>query len=211
MTPTSSEPILIVSDEARALVLDARQGEPDPDSLALWVEVSGEAAGSYTYDLWFQAAADAGPNEAVQDHDGLTVVIGPSSVDRLRGARLNASDGAMEIDNPNRPPARAASPAMTGPPPDLSGDIPQRVIQVLDTQINPSIASHGGQAELVAVEDGVAYLRLSGGCQGCGLAAVTLSQGIAVAIKESVPEIIDVRDVTDHASGDNPYYEAAKK
>lgn len=211
MTPTSSEPILIVSDEARALVLDARQGEPDPDSLALWVEVSGEAAGSYTYDLWFQATADAGPNEVVQDHDGLTVVIGPSSVDRLRGARLNASDGAMEIDNPNRPPARAASPAMTGPPPDLSGDIPQRVIQVLDTQINPSIASHGGQAELVAVEDGVAYLRLSGGCQGCGLAAVTLSQGIAVAIKESVPEIIDVRDVTDHASGDNPYYEAAKK
>lgn len=211
MTSTPSETILAVSDEARALILDARQGEPNPDSLALWVEVSGEAAGSYTYDLWFQATADAGPNEVVQEHDGLQVVIGPSSIERLRGARLNASDGAMEIDNPNRPPAKAASPSMTGPPPDLSGDIPQRVIRVLDEQINPSIAGHGGQAELVAIEEGIAYLRLSGGCQGCGLAAVTLSQGIAVAIKESVPEIIDVRDVTDHSSGDNPYYESAKK
>ena len=83
--------------------------------------------------------------------------------------------------------------------------------QVITTQINPSIASHGGQAELVAVEDGTAYLRLSGGCQGCGMATVTLTQGIEVAIKESVPEISQVTDVTDHASGNNPYYEAAKK
>ncbi len=84
-------------------------------------------------------------------------------------------------------------------------------MQVLDQQINPSIASHGGRAELVAVEESVAYLRLSGGCQGCGMASVTLSQGIEVAIKEHVPEITGVMDVTDHASGANPYFEAAKK
>ena len=100
---------------------------------------------------------------------------------------------------------------MSGPPPDLSGDVAQRVIQVLDAQVNPSIAAHGGRADLVAVEDGAAYLRLSGGCAGCGMAAVTLSQGIEVAIKESVPEIVRIIDVTDHASGTNPYYEAAKK
>ncbi|MGH2683897.1 MAG: NifU family protein, partial [Actinomycetota bacterium] len=69
-----------------------------------------------------------------------------------------------------------------------------------------------GRAELVAVEDdSVAYLRLMGGCVGCGMAAVTLSQGIEVALRESVPEIERVVDVTDHASGTNPYYEAAKK
>jgi Fe/S biogenesis protein NfuA len=89
--------------------------------------------------------------------------------------------------------------------------VPQRVIQVLEEQINPAIASHGGYAELVAVEDSIAYLRLSGGCQGCGMASVTLSQGIEVAILDSVPEITEVVDVTDHASGANPYYEAAKK
>jgi Fe/S biogenesis protein NfuA len=85
------------------------------------------------------------------------------------------------------------------------------VIQVLDEQINPAIASHGGHAELVAVEENIAYLRLSGGCQGCGMASVTLSQGIEVAILDSVPEITEVIDVTDHATGSNPYYEAAKK
>ena len=68
------------------------------------------------------------------------------------------------------------------PEADLSGEVPQRVIQVLEEQINPAIASHGGYAELVAVEDSIAYLRLGGGCQGCGMAAVTLSQGIEVAI-----------------------------
>jgi Fe/S biogenesis protein NfuA len=82
---------------------------------------------------------------------------------------------------------------------------------VLDEQINPAIAAHGGRAELVAVEGGVAYLRLGGGCQGCGLAAVTLSQGIEVAILDAVSEVSEVIDVTDHASGANPYYEAAKK
>ncbi|HMC05578.1 MAG TPA: NifU family protein, partial [Actinomycetota bacterium] len=97
------------------------------------------------------------------------------------------------------------------PPADLSGDVAQRVLQVLDSQINPSIASHGGHAELVAVEEDTAYLRLSGGCQGCGMASVTLSQGIEVVIKESVPEITKVVDVTDHASGANPYFESAKK
>jgi Fe/S biogenesis protein NfuA len=94
---------------------------------------------------------------------------------------------------------------------DLSGEVAQRVLQVLDQQINPAIAAHGGRADLVAVEEGVAYLRLGGGCQGCGLAAVTLSQGIEVAILDAVPEITKVVDVTDHASGANPYFESAKK
>jgi len=104
-----------------------------------------------------------------------------------------------------------ASPTMIGPPPDLSGDVAQRVIQVLDRQVNPSISAHGGRADLVAVEDDTVYLRLSGGCAGCGMAAVTLSQGITVAIKDSVPEIVKIVDVTDHAAGTNPFYEPAKK
>ena len=103
------------------------------------------------------------------------------------------------------------SPAIVGPPVDLSGDVAQRVVQVLEQQINPSIAAHGGRADLVAVEDAAAYLRLSGGCAGCGMAAVTLSQGIEVALRQSVPEITRVIDVTDHAAGTNPYYEKAKK
>jgi Fe/S biogenesis protein NfuA len=93
----------------------------------------------------------------------------------------------------------------------LEGEVDERVTTVLEVIINPSIASHGGRADLVAVEDGIAYLRLSGGCQGCGMASVTLSQGIEVALREHVPEIERVVDVTDHAGGSNPYYQPAKK
>jgi Fe/S biogenesis protein NfuA len=105
-----------------------------------------------------------------------------------------------------------ASPPIDAPPPaDLSGDVAQRVIQVIDRQVNPAIAAHGGHAELVAVEEDTAYLRLGGGCQGCGMATVTLGQGIEVAITGAVPEIARVVDVTDHAAGTNPYFEPAKK
>jgi Fe/S biogenesis protein NfuA len=211
---------LKVTETARAKILELRADEQDPDRLALWVEINGVAGASYTYDMYFQAVDDAGPDDVVQPHDDLPVVIPQASVGRIQGATLDLSrgpQGGMVIINPNSPPAvtpSSPSPAVGGTPPpaaDLSGDVAQRVIQVLDSHINPSIASHGGRAELVAVEDDVAYLRLSGGCQGCGMATVTLSQGIEVAIRESVPEIARVVDVTDHASGTNPYFESAKK
>jgi Fe/S biogenesis protein NfuA len=120
----------------------------------------------------------------------------------------------LVIVNPNKPPQpnRPASPSIDVPAAaDLTGPVAERVQLVLEQHINPSIASHGGTATLVAVEEDTAYLRLGGGCVGCGMAAVTLTQGIEVAIKQAVPEIVNVVDVTDHASGTNPYYEAAKK
>ena len=209
--PTET-PVLALTDRALAKVLKLRADEGTAQSLALWVEVSGTIAGAYTYDMYFQAATDAGPDAWTGVQEGLTIVVPGASAPNMVGSVLDLNESlmgsGMNIRNPNRP---QASPAMTGPPPDLSGDVAQRVIQVLDAQVNPSIAAHGGRADLVAVEDGAAYLRLSGGCAGCGMAAVTLSQGIEVAIKQSVPEIVRIVDVTDHASGTNPYYEPAKK
>jgi Fe/S biogenesis protein NfuA len=215
MAPVSdygAEPILNITDRARAVVLETRAEEPDSETLGLWLEVSGTSAGAYTYDMYFRAVDDALPDDAVQRHDDLSVIIPADSVDKVRGATLDLGPGSagMVINNPNRPP-EPGSPAMGRPPADLSGDVAQRVIRVLEEQINPSIAAHGGMAELVAIEDDVAYLRLSGGCQGCGLASVTLTQGIEVAIRDAVPEVVRVADVTDHASGENPYFEAAKK
>src|SRR5947207_786550 len=111
---------------------------------------------------------------------------------------------------PQQPPLAIAEKALAAPSPgELSGDVEQRVAQVITQHINPAIAAHGGAAELVAVEDGTAYVRLGGGCQGCGMATVTLDQGIESAITEAVPEIRSVVDVTDHASGTNPYYAPA--
>ncbi|MGA2528013.1 MAG: NifU family protein [Acidimicrobiales bacterium] len=211
----SGVPVLRLTAAALAEILALRAGEAAPESLGLCVEISGAQDDAYTYDMYFQATSEAAPGDWKEVVDTLTLIVPAPSVDRLHGSVLDLSPpedgGGMVIRNPNRPPATRQSPAMTGPPPDLSGDVAQRLLQVLEEQINPAIAAHGGRADLVAVEDDTAYLRLSGGCAGCGLAAVTLSQGIEVAIRESVPEIVNIVDVTDHASGTNPYYEAAKK
>jgi Fe/S biogenesis protein NfuA len=207
-------PLFTVTDKARTRVLQLRAGEADPERLALWIEVIGANSAEFAYDMYFQAASEAAADDVLIGHDDLTVVIPVASADQLRGATLEVSrdllNPGMVMNNPNRPPG-AASPAIAGPPAELSGDTAQRVQQVLEQQINPSIAAHGGRADLVAVEGSTAYLRLGGGCQGCGMASVTLSQGIEVAIQEAVPEITQVIDVTDHAGGTNPYYEAAKK
>jgi Fe/S biogenesis protein NfuA len=209
---TEVSAVLTVTPAARGIVLDARSQEAESERLALWVEVTGSRDGAYTYDIYFQAVADAGAGDRVSEDDGLAVVVPESSVARLVGARLDWSDdgdGGLVIVNPNTPPRPQTF--ADRPEVDLSGELAQRILTVLEGQVNPSIAMHGGHADLVAVEEGVVYVRLSGGCQGCGLASVTLSQGIEVALRDSVPEVVSVVDVTDHASGANPFYEPAKK
>jgi Fe/S biogenesis protein NfuA len=209
------EMVLNITEVARQKVLRVRAAENEPDTLALWLEIAGVANGKYKYDMYFQPVSYAGPTDVIQSHDDLSVVIPAFSVDKVRGATLDVMgdpiEGGLVLDNPNSPSPAVGAAGAARPPADLSGDVAQRVLQVLDGQINPSIAAHGGRAELVAVEENTAFLRLSGGCQGCGMASVTLSQGIEVVIKEQVPEITRVVDVTDHASGENPYFEAAKK
>jgi Fe/S biogenesis protein NfuA len=201
-----SEPVVTVTEAARDKILEVRAAEPDAAELGLWIEVSGESAGAFTYAMELRPVAEAGPDDRVQGHDDLPLVLPAASLDRLRGATLDFTGAGMVMQNPNRPAAGGDRPGA-----DLSTPVAQAVLAVLDAEINPAIAAHGGRADLVAVEDRVAYVRMSGGCQGCGLASVTLTQGIEVAILDAVPEIESVIDVTDHTAGDNPYYEAAKK
>jgi Fe/S biogenesis protein NfuA len=208
------EPLLAITDKAREKVLGFRSGVPDPESQAMWVEVTGQQAGEWTYNISLKPLDAAGPVDSVQQAGELAIVVPAGDVERLRNALVDWSDdlmsGGLVVVNPNKP--GPSSPAIGGrPPADLSGEVPQRVQQVIDQQINPAIAAHGGSAELVAVEESTAYVRLGGGCVGCGMAPVTLGQGIEVAILEAVPEVNQVIDVTDHASGENPYFEAAKK
>jgi Fe/S biogenesis protein NfuA len=84
--------------------------------------------------------------------------------------------------------------------------VEDRVTAVLDRLVNPGLAGHGGFAQLIKVEDDTVHLLMGGGCQGCGLAQATLTAGIEAALVDAVPEITRVVDVTDHASGQNPYY-----
>jgi Fe/S biogenesis protein NfuA len=210
--PTSGEPLLGITDAAYDKVMGFLLREAEPERQAIWLEVSGTSANQWTYSAALKPLDAAAPYDAVIRHRDLAIVVPECDFDKVRGATIEWLDdpfggGGLRLDNPNTP-----SPAIGAPPPaDLSGDVAQRVIQLLDQQVNPSIAAHGGRAELVAVEQGTAYLRLGGGCQGCAMATVTLSQGIETAIIQAVPEIASVVDVTDHQSGTNPYFEAAKK
>ena len=104
------------------------------------------------------------------------------------------------LRNPNRPNP------LLGVDLELTGDLAEKVSQLLEQSINPSLASHGGFATLVGVDDTRVFLTMGGGCQGCSMSAATLVQGIQVAIKEALPEVTEVVDATDHAAGENPFY-----
>ena len=207
------QPLLSITPEARSTVDEVLSQEESADTLALWLEVNGSSNGAYTYDLYFQASADAADGDVVQYDEGLVVVIPQMSADRLVGATLDFvtdadGEGGLVIVNPNTPPSRTDQGLVT-PDIDLSDPVAAKLVAALETQVNPSIAAHGGRADLVALEGTVVYLRLSGGCQGCGMAKATLSEGIEVILREVIPEIGNVVDVTDHADGTNPYYEPA--
>ena len=89
-------------------------------------------------------------------------------------------------------------------------DMKEKIQQLLDESINPAVAGHGGFVQLIDVKDNVVYIQMGGGCQGCGMADVTLKAGIERMIMEEVPEVAEVLDTTDHASGNNPYYTPGK-
>jgi Fe/S biogenesis protein NfuA len=201
--------LLEITPTARERILEVRAGEAEPETLALWLEVTGVAGEAFTYDMYFRRLDEAPADAVVQHGDDLSVVVPAEHADQVRGSTLDVTSSGMVLQNPNTPTPPA--PSMPVADLDLSDPVVAAVVELLESQINPQLAAHGGMAQLVAVEVPTAYLRMGGGCQGCGLAAVTLSQGIEVAILDAVPEITAIVDVTDHASGTNPYYEAAKK
>ena len=90
-------------------------------------------------------------------------------------------------------------------------EVRRRVQQVLDTIINPAVASHGGYVTLLDVNNNAVFLEFGGGCQGCGMVSVTLKYGVERTIRDEVPEVGEILDTTDHASGRNPYYAPSSK
>jgi len=142
------------------------------------------------------------PEDQVINFDGFDVYVDPDSFPYVDDATIDYVDTLMgsgfKVERSRR--AVAAT----------SGPLAARVQQVIDEQINPAVAGHGGFISLIDVKDSVVYVELGGGCQGCGMAHVTLKQGVEVAIKEAIPEITEVFDVTEHADGSNPYYQPAK-
>ena len=187
-----------VSEAAKNKILALLEAQGKKGS-ALRVAITGRGPGGFQYDLRFVEGGEKGPEDVVEDAGGFQVIIDSASASNLNGATLDFVEGihqsGFSVDNPNsiwtEPKAKA-------------------IQEVIDTQINPGVASHGGFVTLLDVKEDTAYIALGGGCQGCGMANVTLKQGIEVLIKQAVPEITQVVDTTDHAGGTNPYYQPSK-
>lgn len=203
----SDSKVLLVEPSALEMILDLRENEPGDDEFALSIEVTGFRGSQFSYELAFVAVSDKKEGWTEERHGDLAIIFPDGDAEKLDGATLEMTDQGLAMNNPNSP----ATPEISAPAGDLSGPLVDRVQQVLTEQVNPAIAGHGGGAELVSVDGAIAYLRLYGGCQGCGLAQVTLRQGIERIILDSIPELSEVVDVTDHASGSDPYYQSQKK
>lgn len=196
---TAVPPVITVTPAATAKIEAVRSKSGHPDA-SLRIAIAGRRGGQFVYQLDLVAPEDTPPDDIVLEMAELRVLVEPASAGNLQGAVIDldpsALGGALRIDNPNegwRDPVAA------------------RIQEVLDRQINPSVAAHGGFVDLLEVRGGAAYVQLGGGCQGCAQVDVTLRQGIEVAIKSAVPQIVEVIDVTDHAAGTNPYFQPAKK
>ena len=92
-----------------------------------------------------------------------------------------------------------------------AAEIRAKVEQILDDEVNPAVAAHGGVVRLIDVRDNNVFLQMGGGCQGCGMASVTLKHGVEAAIRKVAPEVGAILDTTDHAAGRNPYFQASAK
>ena len=207
LSPGDPKAPLTVSETALATVLEVRAGEDDPAGTALRVAVTGSNMTEFVYALDLVAVAEATDDDVVYTqgtHDELTVIVPAESVERMTGATLDVPSsgaaGGLVIRNPNTPDPLA------GLDLDLSGELPEKVSAVLDQAINPALASHGGYAQLVGIEDTTVYVTMGGGCQGCAASAMTLRDGIKTMLMDSLPEITDVIDATDHSAGENPFY-----
>ena len=191
-----TKPITFTTSAAMK-VLEFAESNEQSDNIGLRVYVQGGRT-SYEYGFKFDERRE---NDVVVPQEGFELLVDGFSFHLLRGASVDfvqsMSGGGFSVDNPNEP-----NPS--------SDPLFARVQRVIDDQINPGVQTHGGHVTLLEVKEGVAYVELGGGCQGCGMVDVTHKQGIERMHKEQIPEIESVYDTTDHASGQNPYFTQGK-
>ena len=190
-------PLLKVTEAAQEkirAVIEAEEAEVE----GLRISIQGKTATDFQYSLGLATEAQA--DDVVVACEHFNVLVDAESAPDLQGVVIDYVDdlnsSGFNIENPNTP----------------TWDDPkaQQIQELIDERINPAVAAHGGQIELLNVEEDSIYIHMGGGCQGCGMANVTLKHGIEAMIQEVFPEIKHVIDTTDHASGDNPYYSPSK-
>jgi Fe/S biogenesis protein NfuA len=194
-----TQSILTVTPAASRKIQSARDSDRAngaPEDVALRIRVREEGA-SFRYELSLVAADSRQQGDSLLEAGDVPVLVDEESVPRLRGATLDyvedITGSGLKFENPNR--TRLASHPLA-----------ERVQRILDDRINPMVGQHGGHVGLADIDGSRVFLRFGGGCQGCGMVDVTLKQGIVETLRQELPEVSEVLDVTDHQAGDNPYY-----
>ena len=190
-----AESTLTVTDAAADKIRAAKTSE-GRDNVALRV-MAREDGAKFRYELKLVDTDSKEADDSVIHLDGIDIYLDRESVPRLARATLDyvedISGSGLKFDNPNQT-TLARNPLAV------------RVQEVLDDRVNPGLAAHGGVVSLVEIQGDRVVLSFGGGCQGCGMADVTLKEGVSAQLKQQIPEISEVVDATDHAAGENPYY-----
>lgn len=192
--PVTSD-MLSISPKAREMLDQFAEQADESSEMLLRVEIVGRGPNGFQYDLQFVSSDDRKDDDVELELEEMRVLVAARSVQYLEGATIDYKEtlmgGGFSFDNPN---------------PLWVDELSKAVAEIIASEVNPVVASHGGHVDLIGVDSGKAIIAFGGGCQGCGMVDVTLKQGVEVMIKDSVPGISEVVDATDHAAGTNPFY-----
>lgn len=194
--------IITITDDALAELIKLRDAEEDASALGLRLEILSGAGEEFKYDLSLEEFRKAAFTDEVRTHSGMKVIIPAKDIELLQGAVLDyASSTGLVIRNPNKPAAMVVEGLVTDDA--MSAEIEA----VIAADVNPALAAHGGFVTFVGHDtEGTAYLTMGGGCHGCSMSRMTMLEGVQSQLVEKVDGLERVRDLTDHTSGENPFY-----
>jgi len=208
----ASRPVITITAVALAKLVELRAEESDGESLGLRLAIASGRGEDFRYDLSFDEFLKAAFTDEVRTHTGpvddgsseveIKVIIPGDDVELLRDATLDYTDSqGLVIRNPNKPQA-----------PDVEGltnddQLSAEIEALVSGEVNPSLAAHGGFVTYMGHDgEGTVYMTMGGGCHGCSMSKMTMLEGVQTMLAEALPAVQRVKDLTDHASGENPYY-----
>lgn len=193
--------MLTITDRAQDVVRTFIESDED-GRRALRIVANPGAGGVPQFELSLVSESEQGEDDVRVDMGDFSVLFAKDQQDQLDGVTVDFVERVNESGFEVRPATRS-TPRAEGPP---MGELADKVKEVLDSQVNPAVASHGGEIVLIDVKGSEVFIEMGGGCQGCALSRMTLKQGVERMLRQAVPEVTAVHDVTDHTSGENPFY-----
>lgn len=195
---------MLVTEAAQQHFRDLIKKEESP-GMQLRVYVANPGTPYAEIGLTFCPEEEAEKSDLTFNFSDFQLYMDSAAKEALKDARIDFQEDAFGGQ------LSIKAPFLRGQAPTTDSSLSERIQYVLDAEINPTLSGHGGRVKLVEILDNnVVMLQFGGGCHGCGMANATLKNGIEKTLKERFPELTEVRDVTDHSKGENPYYSAEK-